>query len=118
MPDVQIPLSLDPKKTRIDKFLQWPAGDFGDKIQVTVLDKDGNAEDITGITPRWIMFRTFGMQEIFNRDMTVVTGTAGRSDYTVVQSDFEVRAIFFARCVLINGTTSQRATEYCIFRVI
>jgi hypothetical protein len=60
----------------------------------------------------------YGVKEVFKKDCTIVSGTAGTCKYTILENDFGKRWIYFARIEIDNGTTSQESTQDFIWEVV
>lgn len=117
MVDVHTTLLLDPDRYRLDKVIRWPANDQGGRISVTILDKYGLPNEISGKTPQWTTYRPQRFSNEFRRDMEHGS-RRGECYYVVQRGDFSERFWYYARVELVDQQGGQESTEYCIFTVI
>lgn len=99
------------QKTRASQRLIFGREEFGDDINFTIQDKDGNAKDLTGITPA-LQVWSKGLKAFIDKDLTITNAVAGQCKYTVIESDFKTgTGTFYAKVILKTGTTKKEATE-------
>jgi hypothetical protein len=84
--------------------------DFGDDINFTIHDKNGNAKNLTGITPK-LQVWSKGLASFIDADCAIVDATNGQCKYTVKETDFQKTGTFYAKVLLKTGTTRKESTE-------
>ncbi len=98
------------QKSRAEQRLFFAQNEFGDDINFTIQDSNGNARDLTGITPAFQVWSK-GMAPFIDKDCTIVNALAGQCKYTVQQNDFVRTGVFYAKVLLKTGTTKKEASE-------
>lgn len=98
------------EKPRPDQRIFIAEEDFGDDINFTIQDKDGNAKNLTGITPKFQVWSK-GMKPFIDQDATIVSAVAGTCKYNIKNTDFARIGVFYAKMLLKTGTTKQESTE-------
>ncbi len=99
------------EKPRLDQRLLLSDDDFGDDINFTIQDKDGNAKNLTGITPEFHVWSK-GMAPFIKQDTTIISAPAGTCKYNIKETDFGSRTgTFYGKVVLKTGTTKKESTE-------
>ncbi len=110
MPAQSITLRLL-QKVRPDQRVLFAQEEFGDDINFTIQDKDGNAKNLTGITPA-LQVWSKGLAAFIDKDLTITNAAAGQCKYTTAEADFNGRTgTFYAKVILKTGTTKKEATE-------
>jgi len=99
------------EKPRSDQRMFLSEDDFGDDLNFTIQDKDGNAKNLTGIMPKFQVWSK-GLAPFLDEDATIVSAVAGTCKYNVKETDFNGRTgVFYAKLVLKTGTTKKESTE-------
>ena len=98
-----------------------PVGNFGDFINFSVQDSDGDPVNITGMTPKFTLYRPgaqHGMMLVWQKDTSIVSGSGGTCRYQVLNGDFTEFRDYFGRIDLYTGTTKIDSTQEFILSVV
>lgn len=99
------------QKLRPEQRIMIAEEEFGDDINFTIQDKNGNAKDLTGIIPSFQVWSK-GMQPFIDAECDIVVAVDGTCKYTLKESDLGSRTgTFYAKVVLKTGTTKRESTE-------
>lgn len=99
------------QKPRVTQRLLFAQDEFGDDINFTIQDKDGNVVDLTGKTPA-LQVWSKGLKAFIDKDLTITNAVLGQCKYTTQQSDLTNRTgTFYAKVVLKTGTTKKEPSE-------
>lgn len=101
-------------------IVKWPIFDFGDDINFTIQDSAGTAINLTGITPKMVLYEMIAGEknQVFRKDATIVSAVAGTAKYTVLDGDFAKRTTYSILVELITGSTKRDSTQEVLFEVV
>jgi len=120
MASISVTLKTGTTPYRPAQLKKIPLANFGDDINFTIQNSAGSAVNLTGLVPKFALYRPSVrmMQQVFQKDCTIVSGAGGTCKYTVKEGDFITLTQFFARVEIYTGTTKIDSTQDFILEVV
>ena len=121
MTDIDVSLQTGTTNYNIEQLKKIPMGNFGDDINFSIKDSAGAAVNITGMVPKFTLYRAGAGREMnqqLQKDCVIVSGAAGTCRYTMALGDFNQRTIYEAKVDLYTGQTKIDSTESFLLEIV